>query len=121
MPDKVSGEWADLCKRLRRIAGDVNWFSLRSEFDRLIAETRAGKDVLADWRGLEAEIARLWTSEQNQTIRDGEPREAAFTAFGNETLHRCPRGRCDREVFAPMDEPPTCLLFDTPMREATTR
>jgi hypothetical protein len=111
-------EWTALCTRLRRIAGDANWFALRPRFDELVAATRAGEDTLAGWRALEEDIARLAAAELNQTIRHGEIGEDDEPGpFGPAMAHRCPRAVCERVVWRTPDRPPDCPLFGVPMPE----
>lgn len=108
-------DWAAVCTRLRRIAGDANWFALRPRFDELVSATREGVDTLAGWHELEAEIARLTAAELDQTIRHGEFAEEV--PFGPPTAHRCPRALCNRVVRGTADRPPRCPLFGTSMPE----
>ncbi|MFJ1762963.1 hypothetical protein ACIOD2_21810 [Amycolatopsis sp. NPDC088138] len=108
-----------MCTRLRRIAGDANWFGLRRDFDTLLEQTRAGKDTLDGWQAFEAEVARLTAAEENQTIRHSDIDGDLLVAYGLAKAHRCPRALCDRVVRAAPGEQPGCQLFGVPMPEET--
>ncbi|MBB5851108.1 hypothetical protein ACFQ05_37430 [Amycolatopsis umgeniensis] len=111
-------EWAAVCTRLRRLAGDANWFSLRPDFDDLTASTRTGEDTLDGWHALEAELARRAEVELDHVVRHGKGGDAhAYRGDGSQTRHGCPREICDRVAWAPAGAPPECLLFGAPMHE----
>ncbi|RSM57345.1 hypothetical protein DMH03_29445 [Amycolatopsis sp. WAC 01376] len=111
-------EWAALCARLRRLAGDANWFALRPDFDDLTAATRAGEDTLDGWRALETKLARLAEAELNQMYRHAESGNVRTRPdTGSEARHGCPRELCDRVAPAPAGAPPKCPLFGVPMHE----
>lgn len=111
-------EWAAVCARLKRLAGDANWFALRPDFDDLTAATRAGEDTLDGWRALETKLARLAEAELNQVYRHSEGGSVRTRPdTGSEARHGCPREICDRVAPAPAGAPPQCPLFGVPMHE----
>jgi hypothetical protein len=105
--------WADICVRLPRIREEATVVQERDRYEDLLADTRAGLDVLTGWNALIRKIDRLLRNVETQVIREGDARAKDSSRLRGplRVTYQCPLGLCDRRVLASLGSIPHCSLL----------